>query len=221
MKVLEAFELYRFYHADEDETLALKGINLDIEFGEMLAVIGPSGSGKSTLLRCLSGIDDPDGGYVLFLGKRISHKPENMRCRMRFEYMGIMLQNDNLLNHLSVRENIVFAAYTHKMAKCEQIADNLIDELDLRHCANNTVYNISGGEYARTSLAVAMSTNPKILFLDEPTSEVDKETEGIILEILNKYRKNKGAVIVVTHSDAVATYADKTAHIFDGQVTYE
>ncbi len=221
MKILEAFDLYRFYHADEDETLALRGINLDIEPKEMIAVVGPSGSGKSTLLRCLSGIDEPDGGYVMFLGKRISHKQENIRCKLRFEHMGIMLQANNLFNHLSVKENILFATYTHNKENSAKIANNLISELDIKHCADSSVYKISGGEYARASLAVALSTNPKILFLDEPTSEVDKETEKIILKILDGYKENGSAIFVVTHSNVVATYADKTAHILDGKVAYE
>lgn len=221
MKMLEAFDLYRFYHADEDETLALRGINLNIEPGEMFTAVGPSGSGKSTLLRCLSGIDEPDGGYVVFMGKRVSHKPRNVRSELRFKHMGIMLQANNLFSHLSVKENILFMAYTHNIKDYMRIADNLIDNFGLKHCAEFSVYNISGGEYARASLAVALSTNPKILFLDEPTSQVDEETERIILKILDRYKKNGGAVFAVTHSNAVAAYSDKTVHILDGKITYD
>jgi len=155
------------------------------------------------------------------LGKRISHKQENIRCKLRFEHMGIMLQANNLFNHLSVKENILFTTYTHNKENSVEIANNLISELDIKHCADSSVYKISSGEYARASLAVALSTSPKILFLDEPTSEVDKETEKVILKTLDRYKEGDGAIFVVTHSDIVAAYADKTIHIFDGKIIRE
>src|ERR1700694_6245262 len=106
MKVLEAFDLYRFYHTGDEETLALRGVSIHIEAGEIVVVMGPSGSGKSTLLSCLVGLDEPDGGHVELLGKRLTRKPEAERAAMRAAEIGILLQSRNLFDHLSVTDNM-------------------------------------------------------------------------------------------------------------------
>jgi putative ABC transport system ATP-binding protein len=102
MRVIEAFDLYRFYHTGEEETLALRGVSLHVEEGKMLVVMGPSGSGKSTLLSCLSGIDEPDGGYVTLMGQRLTRRPEAVRAALRAAGIGIVLQSRCLLDHLTV-----------------------------------------------------------------------------------------------------------------------
>src|SRR5437660_736720 len=106
MSVLEAFDLYRFYHTSEEETLALRGVSLHLDAGEIVVVMGPSGSGKSTLLSCLVGLDEPDGGYVELLGKRLTRTSEAARAARRATQMGILLQSRNLFEHLSVTDNI-------------------------------------------------------------------------------------------------------------------
>src|SRR5438105_2424284 len=106
MKILQAFDLYRFYHAGEDETLALRGVSMHIDEGEMVAVMGPSGSGKSTLLACISGLDEPDGGHVEVLGKRLTRRPEAERAAMRAANIGVLMQSGNLFDHLTVEDNI-------------------------------------------------------------------------------------------------------------------
>src|SRR5438046_1362991 len=119
---LQAHDLYRFYHTGEDETLALRGVSLAVEQCEIVAVVGPSGSGKSTLLACLAGLDEPDGGWVAVGGERLSRRPCEARARMRARRIGILLQSDHLLDHLSVRQNLSLAqmlAGTHDNAKVE------------------------------------------------------------------------------------------------------
>src|ERR1700737_1136463 len=106
MRVLEAFDLYRFFHTGEDETLALRGVSLHVDAGGMVVVMGPSGSGKSTLLSCLVGLDEPDGGHVELLGKRLTRRPEGERAAMRAAEIGILLQSRNLFDHLSVTDNM-------------------------------------------------------------------------------------------------------------------
>src|ERR1700724_2096372 len=106
MRVLEAFDLYRFYHTGDEETLALRGVSIHVEAGEIVAVMGPSGSGKSTLLACLVGLDEPDGGYVQLMGKRLTRRPEAERASMRAAEIGILLQSRNLFEHLSVDDNM-------------------------------------------------------------------------------------------------------------------
>src|SRR6202035_2317594 len=106
MRVLEAFDLYRFYHTGEDETLALRGLSLHVDAGEIVVVMGPSGSGKSTLLACLAGLDEPDGGHVMIAGERITRRDEATRAGLRARWIGMLLQSGNLVDHLSVAQNI-------------------------------------------------------------------------------------------------------------------
>jgi len=211
MRVLEAFDIYRFYHAGEEETLALRGVSIHVAAGEIVAVQGPSGSGKSTLLACLCGLDEPDGGYVTVLGKRITRRPEAERAKLRAREIGIMLQSGNLLDHLSVEDNIRL-----QMFLAGRVNNQRRVGLNQRRHARPA--HISGGEAARAGLAVALAAEPKVLLADEPTGEVDAETEKRILHFLDAYRKNGGAILVVTHSNAVAMYANRTIHLFDGRV---
>src|ERR1700737_4900321 len=106
MAALEAFDIYRFFHTRESETLALRGVSLRLDEGEMVALVGPSGSGKSTLLTCLAGLDEPDGGHVEIMGRRLSRRPEATRARLRARHIGILMQSGNLFDHLTVASNI-------------------------------------------------------------------------------------------------------------------
>jgi len=217
MRVLEAFDIYRFYHVEEEETLALRGVSIYIEPGEIIAVQGPSGSGKSTLLSCLSGIDEPDGGYVTLMEKRITRLPEAVRAAVRAKYMGIMLQSGNLFDHLSVEDNILLQMHLAGRIDMKRV-DELIKLVGLQHRRYARPTHISGGETARAGLAVALAAEPAVLLADEPTGEVDAETEQQILHLLDNYRKNGGAVLMVTHSNAVAAFADRTIQLFDGRI---
>ncbi|MER3462809.1 MAG: ABC transporter ATP-binding protein, partial [Armatimonadota bacterium] len=111
MSTLEATDLYRFYHVGDEETRALRGVSLRIEPGELVAVVGTSGSGKSTLLACLAGLDEPDGGFVDLLGQRLTRRPEEERARLRARHVGVLMQSDNLFEHLSILGNVQFAAF--------------------------------------------------------------------------------------------------------------
>jgi putative ABC transport system ATP-binding protein len=217
MSVLEAFDIYRFYHAGEEETLALRGVSIQVAAGETVAVQGPSGSGKSTLLACLSGLDEPDGGYVTVLGERMTRRPEAERAFLRASKIGIMLQSGNLFDHLSVEDNIRLQMFLAGRANIKRM-DELIDLVGLNHRRHARPSHISGGEASRAALAVALAAEPKLLLADEPTGEVDAETEKQILHLLDGYRKNGGAILVVTHSDAVAASANRTIYLFDGRV---
>jgi putative ABC transport system ATP-binding protein len=217
VRVLEAFDIYRFYHVEEEETLALRGVSLSVEEGEIIAVQGPSGSGKSTLLACLSGIDEPDGGYVTIMGKRITRKSEAVRAALRARYIGILLQSGNLFDHLRVEDNIRLQMRLSGGIDNKRL-DKLLNMVGLQHRRRAYPAHISGGETARAGLAVAMAAEPKILLADEPTGEVDAETEQQILDLLDDFRHKEGTVIVVTHSDAVAAFAGRTIHLYDGRV---
>ena len=220
MRVLEAFDLYRFYHTGEDETLALRGVSLHIDAGETVVVMGPSGSGKSTLLSCLVGLDEPDGGHVELVGKRLTRKPEAERAAMRAAEIGILLQSRNLFEHLSVAENMrLQMRLARKLDK--QRLERLIDLVGLADRRQARPSQLSGGEAARAGLAVALSSDPKVLLADEPTGEVDAETEWDILRLFAARRQNGGATLIVTHSDALAAHADRVIRLLDGRIVNE
>ncbi len=217
MRVIEAFDLYRFYHIGEEETLALRGVSLHVEAGEIVTVIGPSGSGKSTLLNCLVGLDEPDGGHVKLMGKRLTRRPEAERAAMRAAQIGILLQSRNLFEHLSVNDNMCLQMRLARKFDKQRLS-KLIDQVGLHDRRYALPSQLSGGEAARAALAVALSTEPKVLLADEPTGEVDAETEKQILDLLEVRRRDGGATLIATHSDVLAAHADRIVRLLDGRV---
>jgi len=217
MRIIEAFDLYRFYHIGEEETLALRGVSLYVEAGEIVTVIGPSGSGKSTLLNCLVGLDEPDGGHVKLMGKRLTRRPEAERAAMRAAQIGILLQSRNLFEHLSVNDNMCLQMRLARKFDKQRLS-KLIDQVGLHDRRYALPSQLSGGEAARAALAVALSTEPKVLLADEPTGEVDAETEKQILDLLEVRRRDGGATLIATHSDVLAAHADRIVRLLDGRV---
>ena len=214
---IEARELYRFYHIGDDETLALRGVSMNVKPGEIVAVVGPSGSGKSTLLSCLAGLDEPDGGAVFIDGVRLTRRGDQARSAMRAKSIGILLQSGNLFDHLTVAQNVElkmrFAGQRDNARVREVLGLVGIDER--RHAYP---HQLSGGEASRAGLAVALAPKPSILLADEPTGEVDGATEERILALFDEHRKSGGAALIVSHSDAIAERADRIVHLRDGRV---
>jgi putative ABC transport system ATP-binding protein len=217
MNALSAVNLYRFYHAAEEETLALQGVSMQLDAGEMVAVMGPSGSGKSTLLACLAGLDEPDGGYVQIQDIRLTRRPEWERAAIRARFIGIMMQEGNLQDHLTVRQNVLLPMQIAKKEDYRQ-ADKLLDTLGIRLRANAWPSQLSGGETARAALAAALAVNPPLLLADEPTGEVDADTEKNVMQLIRNYCSEGGAALLVTHSDTLSQYADRIIRLADGKV---
>ncbi|WP_433171203.1 ABC transporter ATP-binding protein [Actinoallomurus sp. CA-150999] len=215
--VLSARTLYRFYRAGEEETLALRGVSLVLRAGELVAVVGPSGSGKSTLLACLAGLDEPDGGTVVVGGRRISHQPETVRTRLRGRLIGLVFQSGNLLEHLTVRQNIRLAQRLAARGR-SGAADTLLDLVGLSERGEAYPSRLSGGEATRAGLAVALAGDPAVVLADEPTGELDSATERQILDLLAERARSGVAVLVAGHSPAVAAAADRIIRLRDGQV---
>jgi putative ABC transport system ATP-binding protein len=215
--VLQARDLYRFFHAGDEETLALRGVSLAVEPGELLAVVGPSGSGKSTLLACLAGLDEPDGGSVWVAGQRLSRRPEPQRAALRARLIGLLFQTANLLDHLSVTQNLMLAQRIAGHTDPERAAV-LLEALGLAGRAGARPAELSGGEVARAGLAVALANDPPVLLADEPTGELDGGNEQRVLGLLTERAAAGGAVVVASHSSAVAAAADRTIHLHDGGV---
>jgi len=215
--VLEARNLYRFYHANEEEVLALRDVSICVQSGEMVAIVGPSGSGKSTLLACLAGTDEPTGGAVHVDGKRMTRRPEAERARIRAETIGFLMQSDNLIEHWTVEENMLFPMQLGSRRDPKRIRA-LLDALGLIHRRHAYPGQLSGGESARAGLAVALAGDPKIVLADEPTAEVDAETENWVLELLDNYCQGGGALVVATHSRTIAKKASRTIRLLDGKI---
>src|SRR5258707_159557 len=203
---LRCTELYRFFRAGDEETLALRGVSLRVGRGETVAVVGPSGSGKSTLLGCLSGLDEPAGGNVSVGGEQISHRPEAVRARIRSRRLGILLQSRNLLAYVTTRDNIRLPQAAAG-PKASRSPDSLLDEVGLTERARAVPQELSGGELARAGLAVALSNDPDALLADEPTGELDGETEQRVLELIRSRAAAGQGVLVVTHSSRVMRIA--------------
>ncbi|MFI9567927.1 ABC transporter ATP-binding protein [Streptomyces rishiriensis] len=214
--VLAARELYRFYRAGEEETLALRGVSLRVRRGETVAVVGPSGAGKSTLLACLAGLDEPSGGEVRVSGVRISHRPETERSRLRARHLGVLLQSRNLLPHLSVRDNIRLAQHAVR-GRAAVRAEALLEQMGLGQRAAALPRQLSGGELARAGLAVALANSPAVLLADEPTGELDGGTEESVLRMLRDRAADGCAVLIVTHSAEAVRGADRVIALDDGR----
>jgi len=217
MARLEARDLYRFYHSGEEETAALKGVDLSLSAGEFVALVGPSGSGKSTLLACLAGLDIPDGGSVLLDGTAISRRSEAERAGFRARYVGMLMQSGNLIEHLTVADNVALPAYLAGRRGASGRRE-LLDRLGLALRAPALPSELSGGETARAGLAVALSAAPVVLICDEPTAEVDTETERAVVDLLQEEAARGTAVLVATHSDVLASRAHRIVRLDDGRV---
>jgi putative ABC transport system ATP-binding protein len=203
---IEARSLYRFFRAGEEETLALRGVSLSVMPGEFVAIVGPSGSGKSTLLACLAGLDDPDGGSVLVEGLRMSARR-----------IGVLTQSGNLFDHLTVEANLAVAqGLGGRSSRASRM--ELLGSVGLAERAGALPSRLSGGEATRAGLAVALANEPAVVLADEPTGELDGATEATVLELLCGAAGRGVAVLVASHSPAVASAADRVMRLWDGQI---
>ncbi len=229
MALIDAQGLFRFFHAGDEETVALADVSIAVDRGEVVAVTGPSGSGKSTLLACLAGLDDPDGGMVTIAGHLMSRQPEVARAAIRSEHVGVLWQAGNLLDHLCVRDNVLLAQRLSKRLGAKRSrgaergepnrdADELLDQFGLADRAGAWPITLSGGESARAGLATALANQPSLLLADEPTGELDMVTAASVMKTLRTYADDGHAVIIVTHSDVVAATADRMLRLRDGRI---
>lgn len=216
--VLSAESLYRFFHAGDDETLALRGVSLAVEPGELVAVTGPSGSGKSTLLACLAGLDEPDGGLVRVDGERLSRRPEASRAELRARLVGMLFQQANLVGHLSVEDNVALAQRLGGKVTGPAWRRDVLERCGIASRAHARPSQLSGGELARAGTAVALANDPSVILADEPTGELDEATAARVMGLLRERADAGAAVLVVTHSPGVAAATDREIRLRDGRV---
>lgn len=217
MVTVAAHDLYRFFHSRDDETRALRGITFSVETGEFVALVGPSGSGKSTLLACLAGLDVPDGGQVELMGERIARLDETTRTQRRAHHIGMLMQSRNLVPGLTAEENVRLPLLLAGRGSDERVT-RLLETMGVAARRLALPGELSGGEAARVGLAVALVHDPKLVLADEPTAEVDAETEEHLLAIVRRHCDAGATAIIATHSTAVANAASRVIRIADGRI---
>lgn len=221
MVQIELRNLDKVYNSGKTEFQALKNINLVLDNGGLIAIVGPSGSGKSTMLNMITGIDRPTKGTVTVDGKRIDDLKEDELARWRGENIGIIFQFFQLFPTLTALENAMLPMDLAKKGTLKErsaIAKNNLELVGLGDKLNNLPSELSGGEQQRVAIARALANDPKIIIGDEPTGNLDSMTERRMFELLEKLNKQGKTVIFVTHSKELAARAAKRITILDGQV---
>lgn len=199
MTILETKNLQKVYGSGETAVYALRGVNLDVERGEFIAVVGTSGSGKSTLLHMLGGLDRPTAGDVMVDGKSLFTLKDEALTIFRRRKIGFVFQNYNLVPVLNVYENIVLPIQLDGNTIDENYVSEIIKTLGIESKLNNLPGQLSGGQQQRVSIARALALQPKILFFDEPTSALDPELTGEVLKVIRELAKEHMTMIIVTH----------------------
>ncbi len=217
--VLQTVDLKKYYQQGEHITKALDGVNLSVNEGEFVSIVGTSGSGKSTLLHMMGGLDTPTSGDVIISGKKLSSKSEEQMAVFRRRHIGFVFQNYNLIPILNVYENIVLPVQLDGKKVDKDFLKQIVHALGLQDKLQNLPSNLSGGQQQRVSIARALLTKPKIILADEPTGNLDSRTSEDVLSLL----KSTGisfhqTIVMITHNDAIAQMADRIIRIEDGRI---
>ena len=209
-------DLKKSFGEDEYKTEVLKGIDFEIEKGEICVLLGPSGSGKSTLLNIIGGIDQPNSGTIMIQGKTISTLKEKDLTNYRRKHLGYVFQMYNLISHLNVEQNIDVGKY---LSKNPLDKEELLQTLGLKEHRYKQPNQLSGGQQQRTAIGRAIVKNPDILLCDEPTGALDYNTSKDILQLIEDVNKKYGnTIIIVTHNDAIKDMADRVIYLHDGRI---
>ncbi|MCR4960976.1 MAG: ABC transporter ATP-binding protein [Lachnospiraceae bacterium] len=222
--MVQADNLVKIYKTDEIEVVALQGLDLSVEKGEFMAIIGSSGSGKSTFLNMLGGLDRPSAGKLFVDNKNLFTMTENELVEYKRNTVGFVWQNNarNLLPYLSAFDNICMPMQIASTKERKERATMLLDLVGLSHKRNSKLQSLSGGEQQRIAIAIALSNNPKVLLADEPTGSVDSKTAAYIFDVFNRLNKELGqTIIVVTHDVSLSKKVSRVAAIRDGRISSE
>jgi putative ABC transport system ATP-binding protein len=216
---IELRELSKRFPSGASEITVLDRVNLVINRGETVAIIGPSGSGKSSLLALIAGLDRPSGGDVLLDGTPIQDRSEDELALLRRRHIGFVFQSFQLLGNLTARENVLLPLELAEMNGADERVERLLTDVGLADRGHHYPAQLSGGEQQRVALARAFATEPPILLADEPTGNLDRETGSKILQTLKGLREGSGTTLVlVTHDRAVARIADRVVNLRDGRL---
>ena len=221
--IIETENLQKKYITDTVETTALAGVDLKIKKGEFVAIMGPSGCGKSTLLNILGMLDSPSSGAFRFLGEDISKATERQRAKLRKQNLGFVFQSFNLIDELTVEENIALPlAYLGvSKAETEQKTRAAMERMGIAHRRNHFPQQLSGGQQQRAAIARATVSNPSLILADEPTGNLDSVHGREVMSLLSELNEAGTTVLMVTHSPSDAEYAHRIVNLFDGQIVTE
>ena len=200
--------------------LALNHVNIKIETGEYVAIMGPSGAGKTTLLNIIGCLDNPTEGTYLLDGQDISHYSEKQKARRRSEKFGFVVQDFGLISSMSVYKNVRIPLLysSHKPSNAKNVILPILEQLDISDKIDENVNNLSGGQRQRASIARALVNSPNIILADEPTGALDQETGKDVMNIFSKLNQQGKTIILVTHDPNVAALCHRTIHVVDGEI---
>jgi putative ABC transport system ATP-binding protein len=215
--------LKKVFTSDEVETTALNDINLEIKTGEFVAIMGPSGCGKSTLLNIMGLLDNPSSGEYHFMDHEVSNYSERQRAQLRKGNIGFVFQSFNLIDELTVHENVELPLLYLKVpsAEREQKVEGALEQMNIMHRRNHFPQQLSGGQQQRVAIARAVVANPKFILADEPTGNLDSTNGEEVMNLLSELNKAGTTIAMVTHSPHDATYANRVINLFDGMVVTE
>jgi putative ABC transport system ATP-binding protein len=220
MALIETRDLWKTYVMGEEEIHALRGVSIQIERGEYVAIMGPSGSGKSTLMNLIGCLDTPSKGSYLLNGKQVSEMNDNELARIRNQEIGFVFQTFNLLPRASALQNVELPlVYAGIPAKDRQkLAKGALDRVELTSRMTHKPNELSGGQRQRVAIARALVNNPSILLADEPTGNLDSKTGAEIMALFAKLHESGNTIVLVTHEADIAAFAHRTISVRDGQV---
>lgn len=221
--LIKTENLSKIYRSDEIETVSLEHIQLSVKEGEFLAVMGPSGCGKSTLLNLLGLLDNPSSGAYYFQGTEVSQYSEKQRAIMRKANIGFVFQSFNLIDELSVAENIELPLLYLNLSKEQRLqrVEEVMEHLQIAHRRKHFPQQLSGGQQQRVAVCRAIVANPKLILADEPTGNLDSKNGEDVMRLLTLLNESGTTVVMVTHSNEHAQYAQRIIRLFDGQIVSE
>jgi putative ABC transport system ATP-binding protein len=221
--LIKTVGLKKLYYTDEIETTALAGVNLEVDKGDFVAIMGPSGCGKSTLLNIIGLLDNPTDGEFFFTDLEISEYKERQRADLRKNNIGFVFQSFNLIDELTVFENIELPLIYLKYSSSERKkrVEEVMEHMKIMHRRNHFPQQLSGGQQQRVAISRAVVAKPKLILADEPTGNLDSANGQEVMNLLTELNENGTTVIMVTHSPIDAEYAHRVIHLFDGQIVSE
>ena len=221
--MIQIQNLKKSFRTEEVETLALNGVNLKVAEGEFVAIMGPSGCGKSTLLNIIGMLDNPTEGSYEFAGHRVEGLKESQRTQLRKGNLGFVFQSFNLIDELTVYENVELPLIYLKMSKSErrEKVNTVLERMKMAHREKHFPQQLSGGQQQRVAIARAVVTNPKLILADEPTGNLDSKNGIEVMNLLTELNQEGTTIVMVTHSDHDSHYAHRVINLFDGQIVTE
>lgn len=212
--------LTKIFRTEDVETVALNGVNIEVKAGEFVAIMGPSGCGKSTLLSILGLLDNPDSGTYYLDGEEVGHLRERERTMYRKGRIGFVFQSFNLIDELTVEENVELQLKYLNVPKAErkERVVEMLRKVNLSHRAKHYPQQLSGGQQQRVAIARAVIGKPKLILADEPTGNLDSKNGKEVMELLSQLHAEGSTIVMVTHSQHDATYAGRIINLFDGEI---